>query len=322
MRVRVILVLVALLISSCSITQKQAVPSPSSTIISKKNAYFIEASITKLSSIQCPCIDVEIDSRQFSMELDLGFRGDLSIEEDHIDLIVEKSFVLEKIMHGVRGKQYPTKIYRIPKAKIGKMTFINPRLEKGSREFTKNSTFVADGGRPSPREEGRIGWHLFQKVNLLIDMKNSRVAFCDSLNTLADQGYPIENFIRTPLVLDNGLVQIIGNTPEGALHCMLDTGATWNILNRALKPHQSLDKAVWEPENILEFSYFKIDQEDFGPINFHRMPIQLPFLVDAILGIEFFEKNLVYLDFVRGFAYFAKDQSMTTNDEKWNLRLK
>lgn len=314
MRFKIVLILIALLISNCSVTQKQVITSQdTNNAISKNNAYFIPASITKLSSIQCPCMDVEIDSRQFSMELDLGFRGDLSIVEDHIDLVADKSFIFEKLMHGIRGKEYPTKIYRIPKAKIGKMTFINPSLEKGNREFIQDSTFVADGGPASPREEGRIGWELFQKVNLLIDMKNARIAFCDSLDTLAKEGYTIEKFTQTPLILDNGLVQIVGNTPEGALHCMLDTGATWNVLNRAIQPDQSLDKAVWEPENILEFSNFKIDGEDFGPLNFHCMPIQLPFLVDAILGMEFFEDNLVYLDFVRGFAYFAKDQSVTTN---------
>ena len=301
MRATVIFALIALLMGSCSVTQKQ-------TAALKKNTYFIQAPITKLSSIQSPCIDVEIDSKRFSMELDLGFRGDLSISE--VDHLTKKSFIFERLVHGIRGKQYPVKVYRIPKATIGKMTFITPNLEKENRAFIQDSTFVASGGSPSPREEGRIGWQLFRKVNLLIDMKNARIAFCDSLDTLEKEGYLIEKFTKTPLILDNGLVQIIGDGPEGTLHCMLDTGATWNILNRAIGPDQSLDEALWKPENILELSCFKIAEEDFGPLNFRQMPIHLPFLVDAILGVEFFEKTTVYLDFVRGFAYFAKDPAL------------
>lgn len=312
MRFKTILVMVVLLVSSCSITQKQTTTPPRDTAVSKRNSYFIEAPITKLSSIDCPCIDVEIDSKQLSMELDLGFRGDLSIEEDHIDLVSEKSFISERIIHGIRGKQYSVKVYRVPKAKIGKMTFIQPRLEEGSREFTKNSTFVQNGGEPSPREPGRLGWELFYNVNLLIDIKNSKIAFCDNLNTLRERGYDVDSFISTPLFLEQGMVEFDTETPAGPLRCMLDTGATWNFLNTEIEEGRIFDQVVWDPENVLDYTHFKIDGKDFGPIAFHRIPIKIPVHIEAILGMEFFQDTLVFLDFSNKTAYFAKDHQMTS----------
>jgi hypothetical protein len=306
MRVKCILVLFIVFIGGCAIREKQDILSESKVLPSPKKSYFIEAPITKLSSIQCPCVNVEIDSKQFSMELDLGFRGNLTIKKDHLDFLENKTFLFEKLVYGVRGNQYPVEVYRVPNVKIGQMTFMNPSLEKENQQFIKDSVFVADGGKPSPREEGRLGWELFQKVNLLIDVKNACVAFCDSLNTLATHGYPIETFIKTPLILDKGLVQILADTPEGSMEYILDTGATWNILNRSIESTQSLDKAVWEPENTIEFAYFRINNEDFGPLSFHRLPIGLPFHVDGILGVEFFEENLVFLNFSEGMAYFSK----------------
>ena len=87
---------------------------------------------------------------------------------------------------------------------------------------------------------------------------------------------------------------------------MLDTGATWNILNTEVREGQSLDQVMWESDNILEYAYFKIGRENFGPIVFHRFPIQIPIRVEAILGMDFFQDRPVFLDFANRAVYFGK----------------
>ncbi len=280
------------------------------------NSYFISVPITKLSSIQSPCVDVNIGDKLFSMELDLGFRGDLSLQSRFINQISPKTFIKTKPMYGIRGKKHLNNLYQIPKVKIGGMAFFESVLQEDSAEFVKNSVFVKNGGEPSAREPGRLGWEFFHATNLLIDIQNSTIAFCDSLDTLKQQGYPIEEFIDAPLHIEQGLVECIADTPEGPLRCMLDTGCTLNMLNSDIE-EEKIARAFWDPEYDIDYAYFKIKNIDFGPQKFHRFPITLPIRIDAILGMDFFEEHLVFIDFSNEKIYFSKDHPMmmTTNDD-------
>lgn len=49
------------------------------------------------------------------------------MNKKEMDSISSKTFVGERSMYGVRGKEYNKKLYQISKAKIGAMTFSPPR---------------------------------------------------------------------------------------------------------------------------------------------------------------------------------------------------
>ena len=294
-------------VAGCTVKENQQNSIDNEPVVSRQKPYFISVAIDKFSSIQSPCVDVEIEGNKFSMELDLGLDGYLTISHAESDEIRNKNFIREKQMYGFRGTQYLNKLYRLPQIQIGKMTFVEPLLQEENADFLKNSVSVENGGDPSPGESGRLGWKLFRNVNLLIDVKNSNIAFCDSIETLKNQGYLVETFIKTPLILERGLVELYVSTPEGPLLCMLDTGATWNFLNTELRQGTTIDQAMWDPQNILECPSIKIEGEDFGCTSFHRIPIDLPIYVEAVLGMEFFQQRLVFLDFKNGYAYFSKN---------------
>lgn len=231
----------------------------------------------------------------------------MAIQEEAVNSMSSKAFVREYSSYGIRGKEYKSKLYQIPKLKIGSMTFSPPILHEENREYLKDSEFKQNEEDASTRtEEGRLGHTLFYNTNLLIDIPNSLIAFCDSLKTLQKHGYLVENSICTPLFLERGLVEFFAETSEGKLRCMLDTGATWNFLNSHLEEKQSIDQVMWDATNILKYPSFTIGGRDVGPIAFHRIPIKIPIRIEAILGMEFFETNLVFFDFSGGMAYFFK----------------
>ncbi len=87
---------------------------------------------------------------------------------------------------------------------------------------------------------------------------------------------------------------------------MLDTGATWNMFNSKIGETHSLDEMIWDDKNIFQYSSLQVNGKDLGPIIFHRAPINIPIQIDAILGMEFFEDNIVFLDFSKRTAYFYK----------------
>lgn len=85
----------------------------------------------------------------------------------------------------------------------------------------------------------------------------------------------------------------------------MDTGSTWNILNAEIEEGKLIEQGTFEPSNILECPLFVLGEKEFGPIKFHHIPIQLPIHVEAILGMEFFNKNLVFFDFTNNMLYFS-----------------
>lgn len=305
MRTKLFSALFLLFIYSCSVSRKEKAPNQEASQV-QKSAFFVSVPITKFSSIQCPCVNVEIGGTTFSMELDLGFRGDLSLSQNLTDQISSKTLLSSKSRYGIQGKEYATKFYRIPTVNIGEMFFIQPVLEEETAEFIKDAVFVQNGREPSPRESGRIGWEFFYNTNLLIDAKHSILAFCDSLETLKKEGYVVEDFVKTPLILERGCVEFDAKTPNGVLRCVLDTGATLNMLHSETAEGDTIDQAIWKAENDLECPSFQINDHDFGPVNFRRVPIKTPIPIGAFIGMEFVKEHLIFLDFSGNYVYFVK----------------
>lgn len=236
------------------------------------------------------------------MELDLGFQGDLTIDAEWLENISEKSFVHAAVLHGIRGKQYLTKLYKIPEIAIGTTTFNHPILQANPSEFTQDSVFV-QSGLPSAQEKGRIGWQLFRSSNLLIDVAHGLIALCDSLDTLKKQGYAIDPLAQIPLMTERGLLEFEAETSLGVLRCTLDTGASCNALH---VKNSFLEEGLWKEKNKLTSPLFQIAEKDFGPITFRQIPIQMPIPIQAILGMEFFQTHLLFIDFAEGKLYIYR----------------
>jgi hypothetical protein len=288
-------IIVLLFASGCSRIQE-------TTSQAERATYFVSIPITETTPFHIPCINVEIEGKTLLTALDLGFRGHIAIAPEEADSITSKSFLGEKTVYGVRGKKYNNKKYRIPKLKIGERDFFLPVLQEDNPEFLKDATFLQNKTEITSKEPGRLGWELFSLTPLLIDVQNSRIAFCDSLETLKKEGYSIETFVKAPLFLERGLVEFEACTPNGSLRCMLDTGTTWNVLND--ETIEEIDKAIGTPENEVEYSAFLIEGTDFGSIVFRRIPIQIPIKIEAILGMEFIQKHLIFLDCENRSIYF------------------
>ncbi len=291
----------------CSIHQEQK-------INDSCDAYFVLVPIPEYSPAKLPCVNVDIEGQQLLLILDLGFRGDLAIDKCILDSFESKTFVKERLTYGIRSKPYTNKSYRIPKAMIGSMSFSPPMVQEENPEFLKDSRVETNGETETSKEVGRLGWELFLQSNLLLDVPHSRTAFCDSLDTLIKHGYQGQAFTRTPLFLERGLVEVEVNTPDGVLRCMIDTGATFSVLNNNIEQDgQQLKDFVWDPDNPIEYPSLKISGEDFGPIQFYPLPIQIPIRIEAILGMDFLKKHILFLDFRNQYAYFSKTKEATVH---------
>ena len=286
-----------------------------------KGSYFEPVGIIESLS-HIPCVHIQIGDKLAKAKVDLGFYGDISLPVELLQELDEKSFIRRRSYFGIRGKRYDGNVYKIPKIKIGKMVLFQAKAQEIDPEFETDATVLKGEGSSSTGHLGRIGWALFHNFNFFMDSENALIAFCDSLDTLRKRGYPVDSFIETPLLLDRNAIEFQAMTEKGSIRCLLDTGATWNMLNKdieggsndhmifnsdtidqhsVLNPENS-DQMTFDPENVYDMPVFKIGKKEFGPIKLNR--IKTPLEIDAIIGMEFLDSKLVFIDFPNRKIYF------------------
>ncbi len=290
-----------------------------------QGAFFIPVEISGFHS-EIPYIAVDVDAKVTSAKIDLGSTQFASLPSEVIQECEGKTFFNKRSFLGMRGKQYESDVYLLPKIKINGIAFSKVPASETNLEFKKDATLV-DSKDSLPGPLATIGWPLFQKTNFFLDCQNSLLAFCDSLDTLREKGYPVDSFVETPLLLDRELIEFEAMTDSGTMRCLLDTGCTWNMLNKeseggsndhmifnqiSLGEHavlnpQNSDLMEFDPDKECTFPMFKIGKKDFGEITFSKF--KTPLKVDAIIGMEFLESKLVFIDFPHRKIYFYEHSS-------------
>ena len=286
-----------------------------------KGSYFEEVPIVE-SFANIPCIEIEIEGKKIMAEVDLGSTKLISLPGEFLKELNHKSFLKQGSYYGIRGKKYHSDLYEIPKIQIGGMTIYQVWAEEINLEFTKDSALGEKKQESSDQPLARVGWGLFSMFNVFLDCENNKIAFCDSLDTLRKHGYPVNSFVETPILLDRNLIEFEVKTNKGKMRCVLDTGCTFNMLNKDLENGSSehmifnldnIDKfevlnpdnsdlSVFDLKNFYEIPVFKIGKKDFGKTTFAK--IKMPLEIDAFVGMEFLRSKLVFIDFPNCKIYF------------------
>ncbi len=291
--------------------------------LSINGAYFVPTEIIDFQA-EIPCIAITIEDKTAPVKIDLGSDTAFILPKEFLQRLEHKSFVRRDFFYGLRGKKHESDVYSIPKIRIGGMTVFDSKAKELNIEFEKDATLLnPDGSSLAPM--GAIGWTLFHNFNFFLDCKNSLFAFCDSLETLKKKGYPVSAFVETPLLLDQGLIEFEAMTDSGPMRCLLDTGCTINMLNKDLEGKndhmifnqmtiethdvvnpENADLMIFDPKNEYTVSMFKIGNKDFGDITFTKL--KTPINIDAILGMEFINSKLIFIDFPHRKIYFGEHQ--------------
>lgn len=289
--------------------------------LTKGEAYFIPMKIDGFSPARIPYFTVNIENQTVNAKIDLGYEGHIALPSNIIKNLNAKKCVGRRSSYGIKGRTHESDIYEVEKVYTENMLFY-PVLADEIHPDSQDDVSLRKEEGTLESDSTKLGWRLFQKFNLLIDHKNSIFALCDSLETLKKQGYSTDLFIEAPLLLDHGWIEFEAETENGILRCVLDSGSTWNMLNKNLNDpcnshiiftpgnvdqHITLNPEnksllLFDPKDVLDVSVFDIGGKAFGPITFNR--IQSPMAFDAILGMEFFEDTLIYIDFADCKIYF------------------
>ena len=271
----------------------------------QKEAYYFSICVSKFSEAGIPYIPVEIENQMVLAKLDLGFQGCFAFSDYVLDKIQNKKFLYLKKYYGIHGLSEPNKVYEISKSKIGSFSFVRSIIYEAPGSFfdTRLVLLKGDTQYRENRAEGIVGWHPFSLTNVFLDLGNSLVGFAGSLEALKQNGYAEKKFIKTPLLTDRGLIEIEVEGPDGLLRCALDTGCSCSMKYADCKEGQTLERLILE--NVSNDTSLLIGGERFGPILFIPFPIRTPIKIEAILGMEFLKKHVVFLDFAEKYVYFS-----------------
>ena len=306
-----------LLVLSVTVLKCRSKPAPSKRS-SQDESYFAEFPIiywTK-SLFPTPCLNVQLENEMIQSTLDLGYRGYFSLCKELLDKTENKSYRGQRTTYGVYNHTYEKPVFYVPKLKIGDAIFHEILVEEEAEDFQINGVII-QGPDPFAFEPGRLGWEMFQNTCLFLDLNNETIACCDSFTTLQNNGYLTDSFISTPLILENGFLEILCQLPSEPLRCVLDTGCTFNVLHTPIPPSG-------EPIDVKEeihFPSFQIASHEFGPAVFHPIPIELPVPIEAFLGMEFFLENMVFIDFANNLVYIAPSKSDPSSERTAETQL-
>ena len=287
--------------------------------------HFIPLRIMEFSRANIPELEIKIQNTVVPAKVDFGCKGGILLPPLIMKTIEQKSLVDTETSYGLRGKSYERDIYEVPEVLLGKLHLFPMRIAEENLEFSRDSVLKKGEKEIDEDHLGTIGWYVFKSFNVLLDCEHFAIIACDSLDTLKKQGCSTDSFMEAPLLLDRGSIDFEVVTEMGPLRCTLDTGATWNLLNKdpenLQQDHRFIDLNAllnekptkfnpanedflsFDPKDKWETKTFQINGKEFGPVHFIK--IKSPLGIDAIIGMEFIENHLIFIDFKKEKIYFS-----------------
>jgi hypothetical protein len=145
------------------------------------------------------------------------------------------------------------------------------------------------------RVNGRIGWPLFQQMNCFFDFPNSVMFVAKDMKTLQDEaGCALDGFVKTSFDLSHCGLIVSVETDLGRRRFLLDTGSTWSLFKNS---------QVEKKGRSFTTDKFQIGGTDFGKTKFCLYEFSDLFEVDGVLGVDFFKRHAICIDFHNKIAY-------------------
>ena len=255
-----------------------------------------------------PYLPIKIEDRSYLIGIDLGSKFQIMLNEKTLDQ-------LTKTPHGtgswinVKGKQFTTPCYKIPQIDMGGLSFKNILAvqsdPKENPSISQNSESDAPYIPCDVRANivGNLGKRLLEKVNILFDINRSLILASNDLKKLKQAGYDLKTFIKVPLNITRKSVIVNAKTDLGLLRFGLDTGATYTALRTSCLKGKACSKTILDFP-AFSSNIFEIDGYNFGPQDMICFDIaDAIYPIDGILGIDFFQAHVIYIDFKHQVGY-------------------
>lgn len=230
--------------------------------------------------------------------------------------IHDKKFRRSATITDLTGKDLVMDTYILPEVHMSNLIARDFEIIEEPDGPEGNSPVLFDfrENKEVPLEEpiGKVGSRLLAglKNGVFLDLMNSVVYLNADFSQLRKEGYQLEGMVEAPITFDKaeGILLFV-DTDWGKRRFFLDTGCTKSAIRRECIPEDAVCKE-WGPETMAYYtSHFWIGGKDFGEQSFLLFPFASDLeKIDGTLGMDFFKKHRVYLDFANRVAYFGKSE--------------
>lgn len=257
------------------------------------------------SNANIPYIEVDIEGMAHHLEIDTGSLFALSMTKELLGKIDKKELVGMNEWWDLAGNRYESPTYLLSSMSIGDITASDIPVQQEDDDFVTNNTFK-DKNEEEEDKQGTIGWPFLCQMNLLFDCRNYKFRITNNNKKLLDEGYYLHEMTKVPFELNDGIVLQV-ETDFGVKRAMLDTGCTLNHIRSSLVREKASEKGKFDLPQYFS-SKFVMGTEDFGKMGFYHYEFDTEVLEDIILGMEFMDEHVIYLDFYNKFAYIGKSE--------------
>lgn len=225
-----------------------------------------------------PTMKVEIEGKTHSLILDLGTYCEFALKREVLDAIPTKEleFIAFHTTISLNGQDKISPCYLFQRIRIQNSEIIH--------------TLVDEDNDPIPKDiSGRIGKKVLQTCNVLIDFPHSLFFIVKNFEDLRAEGYSIKDFQEIPCDVTRWGAVFTIETDFGIKHFVIDTSSPCSAIRISQEESQK-DK--------ITTSKFKLGECDLGNTELDGVDIDPIFDdIDGYLGIDFFKKNIVFIDF-------------------------
>ncbi|MCB1107801.1 MAG: hypothetical protein KDK76_06875 [Chlamydiia bacterium] len=263
----------------------------------------------KFKSSDLPCVDVGIEGKSYPLVVDLGSRLEMVVFSEVLGPLPKKPYGTEK-WKNFRGTDYEYPTYLLPKVEVGSFLFKKAIVAEFPTERDKEHVIWSDATQEKKSSDeivGYLGRGLLKKVNLLLDVKRSKLVMTNSPTKLKSDGYDLAAFEKVPFDLAYKGMVIEADTDLGKVRLLLDTGCTWTMLHEYLYPKDLEKKISRYGFPMFTSSQFKMNGIDFGDQMFYFIDITKELSeFDGFLGMDFIKNHVMYIDFAKKLLYIQK----------------
>ena len=275
------------------------------------------------SDARIPCLQAEIEGIPFLAKLDMGYDGVLSLPKHLLEQLAHKSGAGTVLLANMQGKKYENPVFILPKLNIGDLVFADLPAEESNLEFERDISLGTNSDLEPSEVIARIGWQAFLGAVVLIDLRNSIAICCDSLETLKEKGYPLEQFTSTDLLSGQEFMAFEAQIDDRIVKCLLDTGCTLNLIHAPSTTSGTVGNELKlgsvDFANPLPPAILSIAGHPLRPCVFRKA--QIPFGSEAILGIDFLETQVICIDLVNNKLLLCPTSKSDSSDPHTTLSL-
>lgn len=237
-------------------------------------------------------VEIHIEGKPYLALIDTGAQCSF-MKKNVLSKIVNRDHVYDSEYMNFFGNKYLAANFQIPELKIGNFC-IEAILTEEDESFSADCTVQTSSLFSwQIRTEAIIGMDVFQKFACIFDFPHSSIFLANEMSQIIEnENFLTAEFHAVPFEMGKAGIILTFETDLGKKRLLLDAGSTLSAIRFTDEEKVGYNKSEFTT-HILQ-----VHSLDFSSWKFRVMDIAKEIDdMDGLLGIDFFNKNTICLDF-------------------------